>query len=46
MVPGFVLIFAGAVAFIGGLVLTIIGIVLRASRRRRQQPPMPSTAYG
>jgi len=46
VVPGFVLIFAGAVAFIGGLVLTIIGIVLRASRRRRQQPPMPYTAYG
>jgi hypothetical protein len=40
IVVGIVLIIAGGLAFIAGLVLAIVGAVLSASRRRRG-PPMP-----
>lgn len=40
VVAGFVFIFGGAFLFFGGLVLTIVGAVLRAKRRR---PPRQQT---
>lgn len=44
VVPGFIFLFAGIGLFIGGLVLGIVGAVLRA-RSRRPPPPM-RPAYG
>jgi hypothetical protein len=44
VVPAFIFLFAGIGLFIGGLVLVIVGAVLRA-RSRRPPPPM-RPAYG